>query len=101
MIARIWQGAVRRDDGDAYAAYILDTGLAGYAACPGNHGAWVLRRDHDDRSEFVAFTLWESLDAVRAFAGDDPEAAVYFPEDDRYLIERQPTVTHYEVAGSS
>ncbi len=99
MIARIWRGAVRPEDGDAYAAYILDTGFAGYAATPGNRGAWMLRRDGDERTEFVTFTLWDSMDAVRAFAGDDPETAVYYPEDDRYLIEPEATVAHYEVAG--
>ena len=99
MIARIWRGAVRREDADAYAAYIGDTGLAEYAATPGNRGAWMLRRDEGDRTEFVTFTLWDSLDAVRAFAGDDVERAVYYPEDERYLIERGEKVEHYEVAG--
>ena len=97
MIARIWSGAVRSDDGDAYAAYIAETGLAGYRATPGNLGAWLLRRDVGDRTEFVTFTLWESLDAIRAFAGDDVETAVYYPEDDRYLIERDERVKHYDV----
>jgi hypothetical protein len=39
------------------------------------------------------------MDAVKAFAGDDPERAVFYPEDDRFLIERDLTVAHYEVAG--
>ncbi|HEY6777288.1 MAG TPA: antibiotic biosynthesis monooxygenase [Thermoleophilaceae bacterium] len=99
MIARIWRGVVRREDRDAYADYIRDTGLAGYEATPGNRGAWMLRRDVGDRTEFVTFTLWESLDAIRAFAGEDVEAAVYYPEDDRYLVERDHTVAHYEVTG--
>jgi heme-degrading monooxygenase HmoA len=60
--------------------------------------ARMLRRDEGERTEFVMFTLWESLDAIRAFAGDDVEAAVYYPEDDRYLVEREPRVKHYEVA---
>jgi heme-degrading monooxygenase HmoA len=97
MIARIWSGAVRSEDGDAYAAYIGETGLAGYVATPGNRGAWLLRREVDDRTEFVTFTLWDSLDAIRAFAGDDVETAVYYPEDDRYLVERDVRVKHYEV----
>jgi heme-degrading monooxygenase HmoA len=101
MIARIWRGAVRREDGDAYAAYIRETGLAGYAATPGNRGAWLLRRDSGARTEFVTFTLWDSLEAIRAFAGDDVETAVYYPEDDRYLVERDLTVPHYEVAGQA
>jgi heme-degrading monooxygenase HmoA len=99
MIARIWRGAVRREDGDAYAEYIRETGLAGYAATAGNRGAWLLRRDAEARTEFATFTLWDSLEAIRAFAGDDVETAVYYPEDDRYLIERDLTVSHYEVAG--
>ena len=97
MIARIWTGAVRTQDGDDYAAYIGETGLAGYRATAGNRGAWLLRRDVADRTEFVAFTLWDSLDAIRAFAGDDPETAVYYPEDDRYLVERDDKVRHYDV----
>ena len=71
MIARIWKGAVRQRDGDDYARYMRETGVAAYAATPGNRGVWMLRRDVDDRTEFVMFTLWDSLEAVRAFAADD------------------------------
>ena len=97
MIARIWTGAVRREDADAYADYMLETGVAGYADTPGNRGVWMLRRDLDDRTEFTMFTLWESIEAIRAFAGDDYEAAVFYPEDDRFLIERDLRVRHYDV----
>lgn len=97
MIARIWRGAVRSTDGDEYAKYIEDTGLAEYRSTPGNLSALMLRRDLDDRTEFVMFTTWESMDAIKAFAGEDPERAVYYPKDDRFLIEREDTVAHYEV----
>ena len=43
------------------------------------------------------FTLWDSLEAVRAFAGDDYETAVFYPEDERFLVERDLTTTHYQV----
>ena len=49
-------------------------------------------------AEFLVLSFWESMEAVRGFAGDDVEAAVSYPEDDRYLLEREPTVAHYEVA---
>jgi heme-degrading monooxygenase HmoA len=104
MIARIWKGAVRRLDGDAYAAYMNETGVPGYAGTPGNRGVWMLRRDVEERTEFVMFTLWESLDDVKAFAGDEYETAVFYPEDDRFLVERDLTASHYDVeppAGSS
>ncbi len=97
MIARIWQGAVRKDDADAYAQYMQETGVAGYAGTPGNRGVWMLRRDVGDRTEFLMFTLWDSIAAVKAFAGEDYETAVFYPEDDRYLVERDVTTTHYEV----
>jgi heme-degrading monooxygenase HmoA len=100
MIARIWRGAVRHADADAYAAYIQDTGVAGYAATPGNRGAWMLRRDAGELTEFVTFTLWDSLEAVKAFAGDEYETAVYYPEDDRFLVERERTALHYTVVAA-
>jgi len=97
MIARMWRGAVRPDDADAYAEYIANTGMAAYRSTPGNQGAWMLRRDDGDRSEIVTFSLWDSQDSIRAFAGDDIDQAVFYPEDDRFLVERDRTVRHYEV----
>lgn len=100
MIARIWRGAVRAGDGDAYADYMERTGVAGYAATEGNRGVWMLRRDVGDLTEFVMFTLWESFDAIKRFAGDAYETAVFYPEDDRFLVERDPSATHYTVAAT-
>jgi heme-degrading monooxygenase HmoA len=97
MIARIWRGVVRAGDADAYVAYINETGIAEYLQTPGNRGAWMLRRDDGDRTEFITYSLWESLDSIRRFAGDDIEAAVYYPEDERFLIEQDDRVKHYEV----
>ena len=63
----------------------------------GSRGTLVLRRDAADLAEFETILLFDSLDDVRAFAGDDLERAVFFPEDDRYLVERDRGVRHYEV----
>ena len=97
MIARIWRGVVRGADADAYITYISETGIAEYLRTPGNRGAWMLRRDDGDRTEFITYSLWDSLDAIRGFAGDDIEAAVYYPEDERFLIEQDDRVKHYEI----
>ena len=97
MIARIWRGAVRTEDAGEYVAYIRDTGIEDYRSTPGNLGAWILHRPSGGRTEIVTFSLWENMAAVRAFAGDDPTQAVYYPEDDRFLVERGPTVEHYDV----
>ena len=71
MIARIWTGVVRREDGDAYADYIRETGFSDYAGTVGNRGGWMLRRDQAERTEFITFSLWDSVRAIRAFAGED------------------------------
>lgn len=97
MIARTWRGAVRRGDSEAYAAYMNDTGVPGYQATPGNRGVWMLRRNVGELTEFVMFTLWDSIDSVRAFAGEDVETAIFYAEDDRFLVERDLTSFHYEV----
>ena len=97
MIARIWRGVVRESDKGTYFEYLQKTGLKEYAAVPGNRGVWTLRRVADGQCEFTLITLWDSWDAIKVFAGPDPEKAVYYPEDDKFLIERGPRVLHYEV----
>jgi len=97
MIARIWRGAVRSGDSDAYAEYMQRTGIADYAATEGNRGVWMLMREVGELTEVVMFTLWDSVDAVKGFAGDDIARAVFYPEDDRYLVERDVTVQHFDV----
>ena len=73
-------------------------GIAGYRATPGNQGAQLLTRDlGDGRTEIVTLSWWDSLDSVRAFAGDDVDVARYYPEDDEYLTDREATVSHFVV----
>jgi heme-degrading monooxygenase HmoA len=100
MIARIWRGVTREADKDTYFAYLQKTGLKEYASTPGNQGVWVLRRVFDGKSEFTLISLWDSWDAIKAFAGPQYENAVYYPEDEKFLLERGPHVTHYEVLAS-
>ena len=101
MIARTWHGRVPAEKADAYHDYLNRTGLADYAKTPGNRGVFVFRRDEGAVTHFLLLTLWESYDAIQAFAGPDYQVARYYPEDDDYLLEREPFVTHYEVLSSS
>lgn len=97
MIARMWHGRVPAAKADAYYAYLLRTGLRDYAATPGNRGVQVCRRTEGAVTHYLLTTLWDSMDAIRRFAGDDPEVARYYPEDDEFLLEREPGVMHFEV----
>jgi heme-degrading monooxygenase HmoA len=97
VIARIWRGAVKTEDGDAYANYMNETGVAGYTSTSGNQGVYMLRRDVDGRTEFLMLSFWDSCDSIKAFAGDDPTRAVFYPEDDQYLVDRDLDVSHFTV----
>jgi heme-degrading monooxygenase HmoA len=97
MMARTWRGTTRAEDADAYLEYLEKTGFSEYRATPGNRGVLGLRRVTGDRAEFLLVTLWDSEEAIRKFAGEDIERAVFYPEDDRFLVEREEHVNHFEV----
>jgi hypothetical protein len=95
-VVRMWTGVVRTEDRDAYVNYIERTGMEAYRATEGNLDAWLLSRDlGDGRTEITTVSRWDSLDAIAEFAGPDVERAVFYPEDDRYLVERDTMVRHY------
>ena len=96
-IARVWRGSTAAEDADRYLEYLRETGLPGYTRTPGHRETITLRRVRDGRAEFLLVSLWESMDAVRAFAGADPERAVFYPEDVHYLVERDERVMHFEI----
>jgi hypothetical protein len=97
VIARTWHGRVAADKADAYYDYLLRTGLTDYQATPGNRGVLVLRRIDGEVAHFTLTSFWDSMDAIARFAGEPVEAARYYPEDDGYLLEREPDVTHQDV----
>ncbi|HEY8011315.1 MAG TPA: hypothetical protein VIE67_09990 [Rudaea sp.] len=98
MIARVWRGITPKEKADDFIAYFNQTGLADYGKTPGNRGTTILRRDQGEHCEIMLVSLWDSMDAVRAFAGESPDHSVYYPEDEHYLLQMEPLVRHYEVA---
>ncbi len=97
MIARIWHGVTPATRADEYMDYLNRTGIPDYRATEGNRGVNVLRRIEGDRAHFVLITFWDSMDAIRRFAGSEPQKARYYPEDEDFLLELEPEVVHYEV----
>jgi heme-degrading monooxygenase HmoA len=99
MIARTWRGWIRTEQAAAYVEYITSTGLSGYKQTPGNLGAQMWTADlGDGRTEVMTVSWWSSRTVIEGFAGQDIEVAVFYPEDVDYLIDRETTVTHYDVA---
>ena len=101
MIARTWHGRVPAEKADAYHDFLLQKGLADYFATPGNRGVYVFRRIEGEVAHFLLTTFWDSVEAIKRFAGEDYERARYYSEDDDFLLEQEPFVTHYEVLRTS
>ena len=97
MIVRTWRGWTRRDDTEAYAEYILGTGIVEYEETPENQGAYLVSRPDGDRTEFLAISFWDDRESIVAFAGEDIDRAVFYLEDGRYLIDRETTVKRFTV----
>jgi heme-degrading monooxygenase HmoA len=98
MIARIWRGEAEAADADAYHRHVTTTVFPSLGGLEGHRGAYLLRRAAGGRVEFLAVTLWDSLDAVKGFAGADPDIAVVEPEARAVLAAFDDFARHYEVA---
>lgn len=96
-IARVWRGRTLASKADSYEAYLNASGIPGIRATPGNLGVTVLRRTENGRTEFLVISVWESIEAVKRFAGKDYQKTVILPRDREYLLEIEPNVLHYEV----
>jgi hypothetical protein len=100
MIMRTWRGAVRAADAEEYLAHQAETGITEYRRTPGNLGALVITRDREGLCEVTTISFWESMDAVRRFAGDVPDQAKFYPGDDDLLVEKDLHVDHFDVVSA-
>jgi heme-degrading monooxygenase HmoA len=101
-IMREWRAEIRRALKDEYVACVKATGIVGYLQTPGNLGAIVATCDIDtERTEIVTLSWWKDEDSIKAFAGSDISRALYYPEDDRFLLTRPQTVQHYDCSSSA
>jgi heme-degrading monooxygenase HmoA len=97
MIARIWHGITPATKAADYLDYLNKTGVPDYQATEGNRGVYVLRRIEGEQAHFLTLSFWDSMQAIRNFAGVEVEKAKYYPQDSEFLLEFEPTVIHYEV----
>ena len=97
MIARVWHGATKPEHADAYEAMLKPELLPGLSQVPGFQGSYLLRRPNGTEVEFITIILWESVDALKAFAGEDYEVSIIPEERKRYLSRHEDRAAHYEV----
>lgn len=101
MIVRMWHGRVPTSKAAAYREFVNSRAIPDYQSVEGNISVHILERQEGDVTHFITLTFWESLAAIKRFAGEDVETAKYYPEDKDYLLEFEPGVLHYEVVGQS
>ncbi len=100
-ILRLWKARSTAEKVGHYVQHATQKVLPALRAIPGHRGAYLLRRTINGAVEIVVLTLWESMDAVRQFAGAKPEKAVVEPEAQAVLTDFDESVTHFEIVKGS
>jgi heme-degrading monooxygenase HmoA len=97
MIARVWRGYAAREHAEAYAAMLKPELLPGLSTVKGYRGSYLLRREAGGEVEFITIILWDSVDAIKAIAGEHYERAVVPEERRTHLLRWEDVASHYEV----
>lgn len=101
VIVRLWHGRVAGSKARAYREFLNSRAIPDYRSVTGNRSVHILERQEGEITHSITMTFWDSMDAIRRFAGDDVEIAKYYPEDAEFLLEYEPRVAHYTVAGQA
>ena len=97
MIVRMWQGRVDSSKSDEYAEFMKQRAAPDYSSVDGLQKLLFLRKNEKDVAHFLLVTYWDSMESVKKFAGEQPEKAKYYPEDDQFLLEKEELSALYEV----
>ena len=99
MIVRMWHGRVPTSKAQAYRAFLVQRAIPDYRTVDGNLSAYILERNEGEVTHFITLTFWQDIESIKAFTGEQVEAAKYYTEDQYFLLEFEPTVVHYELVG--
>lgn len=96
-IMRLWHGEVAIEKADEYEQFMIERAAPDYRSVKGLIKLYFQRRNEEESAHFLLVTLWDSIESVKKFTGDNPEIAKYYPEDDEFLLEKEKYVSMYEV----
>jgi heme-degrading monooxygenase HmoA len=94
MIARIWHGRTPADRADEYRQYLFDAGVKKIASLPGNRGVQMMVGKTADQGDFTIISYWDSIEAIKGYAGEDYTKVHDLPRDKEFLIDHEPLVRH-------
>lgn len=95
-VTRVWHGETRAVDADRYLCFLQEKGVLDYLKTPGILDVRIGRRIDGDRAHFWTISVWRDMKSIAAFAGCPTDRAKYYPEDEEFLLEKEPNVLHYE-----
>jgi hypothetical protein len=98
MITRMWHGRTSIEKAEAYLLFLQQKGIKDYLKTPGNISVKIWRQFDNNCCHFYTITEWDELSSIIAFAGNDISKAVYYPEDNDFLLEFEEFVRHFETA---
>ena len=96
-IMRLWHGEVAIENADEYEKFMIEKAAPDYSSVDGLLNLSFQRKNEKTKAHFLLVTIWDSLESIKKFAGEEPEIAKYYPEDDYYLLEKEKYSSIYEV----
>lgn len=96
-IMRLWHGEVAIEKADEYEKFMIERAAPDYSSVDGLLKLYFQRKDEGEKAHFLLVTLWDSIESVKKFSGDNPAIAKYYPEDDNYLLGKEKHVSIYNV----
>jgi heme-degrading monooxygenase HmoA len=101
MIVRIWRGAATVENAPTYLKHVTEKVFPSLSDISGYQGANLLQREIDGQIEFLAVTMWDSIEAIKGFAGNDVRSAIVEPAAQTVLTEFDHFANHYELVYGS
>ena len=94
-IMRLWHGKVPIGKADEYEKFLIERAVPDYSSVDGLLKLYFTRKDEDTVAHFLLVTIWDSMESIKKFAGENPELAKYYPKDDEFLLEKEKYVSMY------
>jgi heme-degrading monooxygenase HmoA len=94
---RLWHGEVAIEKADEYEKFMVERAAPDYSSVEGLLKLYFQRKNERDKVHFLLVTLWDSIASVKKFAGDNPEIAKYYSEDEDFLLAKEKFLSMYEV----
>jgi len=94
---RLWHGEVSIEKADEYEQFMLDRAAPDYSSVEGLLNLSFQRRNEETKAHFLLVTVWDSIESIKKFAGEQPEIAKYYSEDDNFLLSKETNTSLYDV----